>query len=174
MKSVFGESGEIDVVKIVQQASPFRTFYYGCMDDVQKDGEDDDTFKARIETQDAYFDYIRSVYGVHRQLGTLAGRRRGKKERRQKEVDVLLAVGMLTHGFNKNMSRAVLLSGDLDFRPVVEALVRGASLSKSRVRRRQVQKTCTGLGIGRFRLIGNRSTGGAVSPFCRSTHCRCR
>jgi len=57
-------------------------------------------------------------------LGTLTGRRRRHKEPRQKEVDVLLAVDMLTHGFNKNMTRAALLAGDLDFRPVVEALVR--------------------------------------------------
>ncbi len=50
----------------------------------------------------------------------------GKRPKlRQKEVDVQLAVDMLTHGFSKNMSRAVLLSGDLDFRPIVEALVRG-------------------------------------------------
>jgi hypothetical protein len=31
---------------------------------------------------------------------------------------------MLTHGFNRNMAKAVLIAGDLDFRPVVEALVR--------------------------------------------------
>src|SRR5208282_399254 len=39
-------------------------------------------------------------------------------------VDVQLAVDMLTHGFSRNMSKAVLLSGDLDFRPIVEALIR--------------------------------------------------
>lgn len=31
---------------------------------------------------------------------------------------------MLTHGFNRNMERAVLIAGDLDFRPIVEALIR--------------------------------------------------
>src|SRR5262249_8994101 len=35
-----------------------------------------------------------------------------------------LAVDMLTHGFNGNMGKAVLVDGDLDFRPVVESLVR--------------------------------------------------
>src|SRR5216684_2723392 len=44
--------------------------------------------------------------------------------RREKEVDILLATDMLTHGFNGSMGNAVLLSGDLDFRPIVEALVR--------------------------------------------------
>ncbi len=52
-------------------------------------------------------------------LGTVTGKRR-----RQKEVDILLAVDMLTHGFNGSMGKAVLLAGDLDFRPIVEALVR--------------------------------------------------
>jgi hypothetical protein len=31
---------------------------------------------------------------------------------------------MLTHAFYKNNSRAVLIAGDLDFRPVVESLIR--------------------------------------------------
>jgi hypothetical protein len=31
---------------------------------------------------------------------------------------------MLTHAFNRNMTRAVLIAGDLDFRPIIEALVR--------------------------------------------------
>jgi hypothetical protein len=84
-------------------------------------------FDRRLQSQEAYYEKIRSLRGVHLQLGTLTGSRRGrqKEARRQKEVDVLLAVDMLTHGFNRNMSRAILLSGDLDFRPVVEALVRG-------------------------------------------------
>src|SRR5258708_6449315 len=60
-----------------------------------------------------------SVSGVHVRLGTVAGKRR-----RQKEVDILLATDMFTHGFNGSMRTAVLLSGDLDFRPIVEALVR--------------------------------------------------
>jgi hypothetical protein len=37
---------------------------------------------------------------------------------------VLLATDMLTHGYDGNMETGVLLAGDLDFRPVVESLVR--------------------------------------------------
>jgi hypothetical protein len=44
--------------------------------------------------------------------------------KRQKEVDVALAVDMLTHAFNHNMGWAHLIAGDLDFRPLVQALVR--------------------------------------------------
>ena len=36
----------------------------------------------------------------------------------------MLAVQMMEHAFRGNMNKAVLLSGDLDFRPLVESLVR--------------------------------------------------
>jgi hypothetical protein len=42
----------------------------------------------------------------------------------QKEVDILIAVDMLTHCHNRNMHSATLLAGDLDFRPLIETLVR--------------------------------------------------
>lgn len=127
MEAVFGVGGELSVPKIVEQANPFRTYYYDCLDDTQKSSESGLEFDTRLQSLEAYYTKIRSLHGVHLQLGTLTGARRGpqKETRRQKEVDVLLAVDMLTHGFNRNMSRAILLSGDLDFRPVVEALVRG-------------------------------------------------
>ena len=49
--------------------------------------------------------------------GTLSG------ERRQKEVDVALAVDVLMHAHAKNINEAFLVAGDLDFRPLVKALI---------------------------------------------------
>jgi hypothetical protein len=121
MKTVFGADGELSVRRIVDYANTFRTYYYDCLDETQKDGESSAEFAARVAAQQAYHSQLRSLPAVHVQLGQL----KGVRPRRQKEVDVLLAVDMLTHGFNRNMARAILLSGDLDFRPVVEALVRG-------------------------------------------------
>ena len=122
MEAVFGSAGELSVQRIISQMEvpPFRTYYYDCRNRIRKNAESDADFNARVEKQEAYFLAIRSLRSVHVQLGTLTGARK----RRQKEVDVQLAVDMLTHGFNRNMTHAVLLSGDLDFRPVVEALVR--------------------------------------------------
>jgi uncharacterized LabA/DUF88 family protein len=119
MLSVFGEPGELNPAKIAGQTSAFKCFYYDC-EDVKKDSESEEEFAKRLKSQQDFFSTIRSLPSVHVQLGKLTGGRR----RRQKEVDVLLAVDMLTHGFHKNMTRAVLVSGDLDFRPVVEALLR--------------------------------------------------
>ncbi len=56
-------------------------------------------------------------------LGSLRKAKK-RKNRGQKEVDVMLAVQMMEHAFRGNMNKAVLLSGDLDFRPLVESLVR--------------------------------------------------
>jgi uncharacterized LabA/DUF88 family protein len=87
---------------------------------VRKSDETEADFQARVQRQQDFFDQIDKVEGVHVRQGWLSP---GKK-RQQKEVDVLLAVDMLTHSFYKNMTKAVLLSGDRDFKPVVEAVVR--------------------------------------------------
>ena len=59
-------------------------------------------------------------YATHLRLGKLTGTGR---EKRQKQVDILLAVDALNHAFRRNMGRVVLLTGDQDFTPVVRALV---------------------------------------------------
>lgn len=125
MEAVFGVPGDFSPQKIVAQVTPFRTYIYDCFDDERGTAETDAQFKARVESQESYRSRTSSLSGVHLREGTLTGKLTARRQRRQKEVDILLAVDMLTHGFNRNMTHAVLLSGDLDFRPVVEALVRG-------------------------------------------------
>ncbi|GGA00583.1 NYN domain-containing protein [Okeania sp. KiyG1] len=58
--------------------------------------------------------------GYHVKLGSLVGTPNNK---RQKEVDVLLTVDMMNHTIRNNMTNAVLIAGDRDFKPVVESLV---------------------------------------------------
>jgi hypothetical protein len=67
------------------------------------------------------FDEIRALDRFHVALGEIKGRGRN---RRQKRVDVRLAVDMLMHTFRGNMDNATLLAGDVDFIPLIEALVR--------------------------------------------------
>ena len=43
---------------------------------------------------------------------------------RQKQVDVQIAVDLLTHSYRKNMHGAAFIAGDQDFKPLVEAVVR--------------------------------------------------
>jgi len=118
MRDVFGIDDEPDPRSLLRAIRFHRAYYYDCPTEKRSD-EADPEYQARRDKQQAYFDEFKELQGVHVRLGTLRGRRA-----RQKEVDVLLAVDMMTHGFNKTMSNAVLLTGDLDFRPVVDALVR--------------------------------------------------
>jgi uncharacterized LabA/DUF88 family protein len=120
MDSVFGSHGEINFSPIKDLARAKRVFIYDCLDEVRRSGEDDATYNARVAAQEEAFEKFRAPGGIHVRLGSL----RGQKRFRQKEVDVLLATDMLTHGYDGNMQRAVLLAGDLDFRPIVDALVR--------------------------------------------------
>jgi uncharacterized LabA/DUF88 family protein len=117
---LFGSGYLVDYKSVMGTFNARRAFLYDCLDDIQKEKESEADFKARVQRQEDHFEAIDKVEGVHVVRGYLSP---GKK-RQQKEVDVLLSVDMLTHSFSKNMDEAVLLSGDRDFRPVVENIVR--------------------------------------------------
>lgn len=117
----FGQEVEFDFKKIKDFFKAEKVFYYDCVDDLKSDNETLKDYEERVELQIEKLNKIREVQGCHVHLGSLSGK--GKKKR-QKEVDVLLAVQMMEHAFRGNMQKAVLLSGDKDFRPLVETLVR--------------------------------------------------
>jgi uncharacterized LabA/DUF88 family protein len=121
MQSVFSCDGELDFKELKNAAGARRAYFYDCLDDIQRPGESDGDYARRVETQETFFAGVQALSGFHVRLGSLRG---SPKRLRQKEVDVLLAVDMLTHGFDGNVEKAVLLAGDLDFRPIIEALVR--------------------------------------------------
>lgn len=102
-----------------------RVFFYDSVDDIKRAGESETDFQLRQRNQEAQLDSIASLDGYFVRLGSFRG---DAKRRRQKEVDVLLAVDMLTHSHRRNMSRAILIAGDLDFKPVVEAVVEKGTL----------------------------------------------
>jgi len=117
----FGQEVEFDFKKIKDFFQAEKAFYYDCIDDIKTDNETQQNLDLRVQLQEEKLNKIREVEGCHVHLGTLSGK--GKKKR-QKEVDVLLAIQMMEHAFRGNMSKAVLLSGAKDFRPLVESLVR--------------------------------------------------
>jgi uncharacterized LabA/DUF88 family protein len=117
----FGQEVEFDFKKIKDFFQAEKVFYYDCIDDIKTVSETPQDFEIRVNLQEEKLNKIREVQGCHVHLGSLSGK--GKKKR-QKEVDVLLAVQMMEHAFRGNMSKAILLSGDKDFRPLVESLVR--------------------------------------------------
>lgn len=64
----------------------------------------------------------------HLRLGTLSRSRKRKASDEQKEVDVLLAVDMVAASFRPTEKEIVLVTGDLDFRPAVEEVVKQGTL----------------------------------------------
>lgn len=79
----------------------------------------------RLAQQQKAIDWLGMVQrlnGVHVRWGDVKHKPR-KKERIQKRVDVMLAVDMMKHAYRRTMDHAVVLTGDLDFQPLVEELV---------------------------------------------------
>jgi uncharacterized LabA/DUF88 family protein len=126
IQKMFGVEPEIDyrslLMSLRHSASPLRrVFYYDCLDDIQKNGESAEDFETRVQAQRVAFDLIQSTEGFHVRLGSLSGKGNRK---RQKKVDVLLAVEALDHAFRRNMAQVCLITGDLDFSPLVDSLVK--------------------------------------------------
>ncbi|MYE47058.1 MAG: NYN domain-containing protein [Chloroflexi bacterium] len=101
-----------------------RCFYYDCLPAQSANGESV-TNDARLERQREQLSEIRSLHGWHVVEGVMAGT--GNRAR-QKQVDVHIAVDLLTHSYRKNMHRAAFIAGDQDFKPLVEAVVRDGML----------------------------------------------
>ncbi len=99
-----------------------RLFYYDCIEDHPRSSETPEDFDVRVQAQADLISRATKAQLCHVRLGTLKERQRGKRIT-QKEVDVKIAVDMLTDAANRTTARADLVTGDLDFRPVVERLV---------------------------------------------------
>ncbi|SRR6266699_6895829 len=108
MLDFFGVDGELDILEAKREAGALRAFFYDSIDEGQRPGETVEACRERTAPLHDFMNRTSALSGVHVRLGTVTGKRR-----RQKEVDILLATDMLTHGFNGSMKNAVLLSGDL-------------------------------------------------------------
>jgi len=118
VRKLFGSRFDIDYSQIKMWTSARRVFYYDCVDNEQRVGENATDFTARVQKQENNLDAIDALEGFHVRRGHLASGHR----KQQKEVDVLLAVDMMNHAYSRNMTKAVLISGDRDFRPVVQSV----------------------------------------------------
>jgi uncharacterized LabA/DUF88 family protein len=115
-----GVKGKINYQALVKTKDSKKAFIYDCINDIKNPNETDQEFNARLEQQEAEFAAISSLENTHIKRGSMAGTHR---KRRQKGVDIALAVDCLRHAERGNMGVALLLSGDGDFTPLVQALV---------------------------------------------------
>jgi uncharacterized LabA/DUF88 family protein len=123
LRKIFGPNISIDFSKIKNTLGCRRAFYYHCIDDERRDGESNEQHATRTSLQNRRLDEIDSLEGFHVRRGYLTS---GRK-RTQKEVDVSLAVELLTNSFNRTMTKAVLIAGDRDFKPAVESATRNGT-----------------------------------------------
>ncbi len=97
-----------------------KVFYYDALP-ARKNNESDEDYENRKNEKIDFFNHLRSIDGYHVYEGVSRRRRKGVE---QKEVDILIAVDMLTHTFRRNMHQVAFLTSDLDFRPLIEAVIR--------------------------------------------------
>jgi len=89
-----------------------RTYYYDAIVDEKE--------KDERERQNKFFDALRSLPFCAVRLGRL---KKAKNEpRRQKGVDILMAIDMLTKAYENHYDIAILVAGDGDFVDLVEAV----------------------------------------------------
>ena len=96
-----------------------KIFYYDAIS-VQKQGEDDNTYSTRVAPNGRNWRASKGT-GFHVRTGE-ARHRRGRGNE-QKMVDVQLAVDALLMASRGLFSACTLLTGDLDFKPLITALV---------------------------------------------------
>lgn len=89
-----------------------KVFYYDCLP------KREDAF---FKSQEEFFSVLRGYDGWHVILGIVTG---SAGRLRQKEVDIRIAVDMLSHSHKKNMHKITFIAGDRDFKPLVDAVVR--------------------------------------------------
>ena len=127
------EYGELEVDLSMVGHGYDRVFYYDAYPE-KKDGQQDDEFESEVVNTRNYFDRISTTrnFSVRPALT-----RRGHR-RQQKGVDVLLAIECLMHAIRNNIDEATIMTSDLDFFPLFEALLQTKTKS---VLRYQLGKT---------------------------------
>jgi uncharacterized LabA/DUF88 family protein len=97
-----------------------RTFYYDALP-TKKFGESDQQFNAKLDAKLKLFEQINRTPFMHTREG-ITRSRSPKKMLQQKGVDILLAIDVFKHASLKNISEAHVMTKDLDFFPLFEAL----------------------------------------------------
>lgn len=98
-----------------------KVFYYHASP--SQKGDDVAEYNAACDAHDAHIAQINAIRGYHAYAGETRHRSNRRGGTQQKMVDVMIAVDMLRHTFNRNMQKCTLLTSDLDFAPLLEALV---------------------------------------------------
>jgi uncharacterized LabA/DUF88 family protein len=118
-KEIFGDKDAYQpLISAVASGGYDKVFYYDAIPG-RDHGENQAAYETRVQPEHERFEEIRALDRVHVTLGQIVG----EKNKRQKGVDVALAVDMMSHAYRGIISKATLFAGDADFVPLVTALV---------------------------------------------------
>ncbi|MFC1670847.1 NYN domain-containing protein [Spirochaetota bacterium] len=111
------------ILKPLRKSVPLdvlRCYFYYCAPWVSQDPSESE--KKRMEEHDAFMEEITSLDRWAVRLGKLHKRWDGQKTYfEQKRVDVLLSVDMVRHSASGHIQHVVVIAGDSDFIPAIEA-----------------------------------------------------
>ena len=111
-----GNPIEFDYSKFAKHFS--KVFYYDALPGQKEEPKDE--YERKIQPDKDFFDMLGAIDKYHVYLGSM---HRRKKRNEQKQVDIMIAVDMLTHAFRKNTSEVTLFTTDSDFIPLIDKMV---------------------------------------------------
>jgi uncharacterized LabA/DUF88 family protein len=117
-KEIFGDGDAYRPLLKPLGGSHYRKIFYYDAVSGKNYSEPQAAYEARVQPEYERIEKIQALDRVHVALGEIVG-----TNKRQKGVDVRLAVDMMTHAFRGNITRATLFAGDADFVPLIRALV---------------------------------------------------
>jgi uncharacterized LabA/DUF88 family protein len=102
------------------QLDLLRCYFYYCPPFMSP--EPTDSEKRRMEEHDVFMERLESIDRWSVRLGKLQRRWEGNREYfEQKRVDVLMSVDMVRHSAAGHIQHAIVIAGDSDFIPAIEA-----------------------------------------------------
>ncbi len=113
------ENVDIDYSELLRGVS--RAFFYDSYPS-KKPQESEKEHHNEIFKTEVLFKKIGSTPNLHVKTG-LSRYQKRKRGAEQKAVDILLAMDMYRHAIHGNMDTAIIVTSDLDFAPVLEALL---------------------------------------------------
>ena len=120
------------LLKPLRKSGPLdlmRCYFYYCAPWMSP--EPTESEKRRMVEHDQFMEELNKIDRFSVRLGKLQKRREGYKEYfEQKRVDVLLSVDMVRHAAAGHIQHAIVVAGDSDFIPAIEAVKEsGATVS---------------------------------------------
>jgi uncharacterized LabA/DUF88 family protein len=108
-----------------------RIFYYDAYPR-KKDNETQNEFTTRYQEKERFLAGLNQLNYFHVRTGTVRHRKRGAGSMEQKGVDIQLALDVYQHAIRDNITEAILVTSDLDFYPLLEALTQTKTTTKLR------------------------------------------